>query len=341
MQDSQLSVLKGSLRCLQQGHHVTLVSVAATWGTSPRQIGSLLAVSSNGQFFGSVSGGCVEEDLIARLIDTPVLKPTRILYGETEDERHRFGLPCGGVLQLVAEPLNNQNEIRALISAIEDRKAVYRSTFFENGNIKTEPFNGEHQAQLTAHAWQNVFGPVWHLVIVGAGETGRYLADMASALGFQITVSDPRPDYRQNWPLQSRFPLAEGFPDDVIAALNVDQRTAIVTVAHDPRVDDMALLEALNSDAFYIGALGSKVNNDARRQRLMDHFGFSQQHVKKLAGPVGLPLGSKTPAEIALAIMAEITALKNGVDLKQQLREHAYRSESASAKAVCALAQAK
>lgn len=338
MQDSQLSVLKGCLAEIQLGHSVTLVSVAETWGTSPRQIGSLLAVSSAGKFFGSVSGGCVEEDLIERLVKDPLTKPTLLLYGETQEERHRFGLPCGGVLQLVAEPFNDQTEVERLIHSVENRQAVYRSTFFENGAVTSVTFQSEYKAQLTEKHWSNVFGPVWHLVVVGAGETGRYLADMASALGFQITVTDPRPDYRSNWPNSARFPLAEGFPDDVIASMNIDQRTAIVTVAHDPRVDDMALLQALKSDAFYVGALGSKVNNDARRQRLMEHFDFTQAEVDKLAGPVGLPLGSKTPAEIALAIMAEITALKNGVDLKKQLDANAYQSTSTSAQAVCALA---
>lgn len=338
MQDSQLSVLKGCLAEIQLGNSVTLVSVAETWGTSPRQIGSLLAVSNDGKFFGSVSGGCVEEDLIDRLIQEPVKAPTLLLYGETQEERHRFGLPCGGVLQLVAEPFNDENEVQSLIKSIESRQAVYRTTSFVNGTVQSEAFRSEHKAKLNQSAWHNVFGPVWHLVIVGAGETGRYLAEMASALGFQITVTDPRPDYQTNWPLKDRYPLSEGFPDDVIESMNIDQRTAIVTIAHDPRVDDMALLQALKSDAFYVGALGSKVNNDARRQRLIEHFDFTQQEVDKLSGPVGLPLGSKTPAEIALAIMAEITALKNGIDLKQQLDENGYKSTSTSAQAVCELA---
>lgn len=318
MHDSQLTVLQGSLRCLQQGHAITLVSVAATWGTSPRQVGSLLAVSSDGQFFGSVSGGCVEEDLIERLVQQPVQAPQLIRYGETATERHRFGLPCGGVLQLVAEPLNDINEVQALISELTQRRAVLRQTCLTSGANERHAYRGQVAPKLSSQHWCNVFGPVWHLVIVGAGETGRYLAEMAGALGFAVTVSDPRPDYRSNWPL-AHLPLAEGYPDDVIAALNIDPRTAIVTVAHDPRVDDMALLQALKSPAFYVGALGSHANNQARRQRLQEHLGFSAAEVARLAGPVGLPLGSKTPAEIALAIMAEIVALKNGIDLRAQL----------------------
>jgi len=349
MDNSQLSVLKGCLVCLEQGMSVTLVSVAKTWGTSPRQVGSLLAVSSGGQFFGSVSGGCVEEDLISRLVEEPVTQATLLLYGETQEQRHQFGLPCGGVLQLVAEPFNDKQEVQNLIQKIENREAVYRTTFLSqetltSKNKKTientsqqQAFSPEHKIQLTQHSWNNIFGPVWHLIIVGAGETGQYLSQFASSLGFQISITDPRPDYRANWPLKE-FPLLEGFPDDAIEKLNVDTRTAIVTVAHDPRVDDMALLQALKSEAFYVGALGSKANNDQRRERLMEHFDFSQKQVARLHGPVGLPLGSKTPAEIALAIMADITALKNGIDLKAQLDKNAYQSTSESATAVCQIA---
>lgn len=337
MDNSQLSVLKGCLICLKQGMSVTLVSVAQTWGTSPRQVGSLLAVSSDGKFFGSVSGGCVEEDLISRLVGKPITRATLLLYGETQEERHRFGLPCGGVLQLVAEPFNDIDEIQTLINKINNREAVLRTIFFnEQKNINQE-YSAHHRISLNQQSWSNIFGPVWHLVIVGAGETGQYLAQFATALGFQVSISDPRPDYQKNWPLKN-LPLLDGFPDDVIAQLKIDTRTAIVTVAHDPRVDDMALLQALKSKAFYVGALGSKVNNDARRKRLIEHFDFTQQEVDKLAGPVGLPLGSKTPAEIALAIMAEITALKNGMNLKAQLDDNAYASTSTSAQAVCKIA---
>lgn len=311
MQGSQLDVLKGCLHCLQQGEQVTLVSVANTWGTSPRPIGSLLAVSSSGRFYGSVSGGCVEEDLIHQLTQQPIKKVTKLKYGETEAERHRFGLPCGGALELIAEPIVQIKPIAELINDIEIRRTQVRSVSLNTGHVTLEPW--QHQdAELTQDHWVNVFGPTWRLFIVGAGETGRYLAEFAQGLGFEILVSDPRPDYRMNWPLQS-VPLLEGFPDDLLDAMTIDRRTAIVTVAHDPKVDDMALLSALHSDAFYIGALGSKANNQQRRQRLVEHFAFTQTQVNRLHGPVGLNIGSKSPPEIALSILAEITAIKNGI----------------------------
>lgn len=321
MQGSQLEVLQGCLSCLEQGEKITLVSVAKTWGTSPRPIGSLLAVSSSGRFFGSVSGGCVEEDLIHQLADKPISSIQKIMYGETAEERHRFGLPCGGALELIAEPLNHIEDVKFIIENIESRKTYLRKVSFETSQASYQPWNQENP-ELTSTHWQNVFGPTWRLLVIGAGETGRYLAEFAQGLGFEVLVSDPRPDYRKNWPL-GKLPLLEGFPDDIIQNLNVDVRTAIVAVAHDPKVDDMALLTALRSDAFYVGALGSKLNNQERRQRLVEHFDFTEEEVNQLHGPVGLNIGSKSPAEIALSILAEITAIKNGIQPSKALEKKA------------------
>jgi len=329
MQSSQLEVLQGCLTCLKQGNKVTLVSVAKTWGTSPRPVGALLAVCDDGRFFGSVSGGCVEEDLIERLQTNPVSKVTTFIYGDTPEQRAKFGLPCGGSLQLVLEPFNDVAHIEQLITAIQQRKTVYRRVAMLDGTINVEPIQADHEAHLSDSHWSNIFGPVWQMLIVGAGETGRYLAEMSLALGFDVLVSDPRPQYIKNWPL-NHVPLLPGFPDDIIQNMKVDKRTVIVTVAHDPKVDDMALLQALHSDAFYVGALGSKSNNQSRRERLVEHFGFSWQQVNQLRGPVGLPIGSKTPPEIALAILAEITALRNGRDISAQLNAANNREEQSA-----------
>ncbi|NVK36698.1 MAG: XdhC family protein [Gammaproteobacteria bacterium] len=312
MQDSQLDVLQGCAQCLKQGHKISLVSVAKTWGTSPRPEGSLLAVSDHGHFFGSVSGGCVEEDLIQKLTKQPACKPQLIMYGETQEQRHHFGLPCGGVLQLVVEPFNNLDEVESLIASLKKRETLYRCVTLNQNDVKITPWQLQNNIELEGNIWKNIFGPTWRLVIIGAGETGQFLAQMAQGLGYDVLVSDPRPDYRRNWPHTS-ITLLEGFPDDILDSMHIDQRTAIVTVAHDPKVDDMALLSALNSDAFYVGSLGSQQTNHERRQRLVEHFGFNHQQVDRLHGPVGIYIGSKTPAEIALSILAQITAIKNGV----------------------------
>jgi xanthine dehydrogenase accessory factor len=332
MQDSQLDVLNGCLACLKKGQQVTLVTVVKTWGTSPRPVGSLLAISSGGLFFGSVSGGCVEEDLINKLASSPVKHPQLLIYGETEAERHHFELPCGGALQLIAEPLDDVSEVSGLIANIENRKAVLRSTHLTEYSVSITPWTQQNPL-LTKNIWQNVFGPTWRLMVIGAGETGRFLAEIAEGLGYETLVSDPRPDYRKNWPLKN-IPLLDGFPDDIINQLKIDNRTAIIAVSHDPKVDDMALLAALNSEAFYVGALGSKLNNQQRRARLVEHFGFSKAQVAQLHGPVGLNIGSKTPAEIALSILAEITAIKNGIQPSKALEK---KADQSSATGVCSL----
>ncbi|MCR8923912.1 XdhC family protein [Dasania sp. GY-MA-18] len=312
MDSSQLAVLQGAMACLQQGRAVTLVSVARTWGTSPRPVGSLLAVSADGRFYGSISGGCVEDDLISRLVEQPIQQPQLMLYGETDAQRHRFGLPCGGVLELVLEPLNNSGEVQRLIDAISQRQALTRQLSLSDGSSRCVHFQTGDKPQLSDQQWVNVFGPVWRLLIIGAGETSRYLAEMAPALGYSVAVCDPRSAYREAWPL-SELPVLAGFPDDVVTAFKPDPRTAIVTLSHDPRVDDMALLTALKSEAFYVGALGSKATSAKRRQRFLEHFDFTEVELARLHAPVGLAIGSKTPAEIALSVLAELTALKNEV----------------------------
>ncbi|WP_339672383.1 XdhC family protein [Dasania marina] len=312
MNNSQLDVLQGALSCLQQSCSVTLVSVARTWGTSPRPVGALLAVSSDGRFFGSISGGCVEDDLISRLVQEPISQPQLVKYGETDEQRHRFGLPCGGLLELVLESLNNIVQLQDLIACLQARQTQTLTLTLSDGSQDCAVFKVGDKPQLNEHSWVNVFGPVWRLLIIGAGETSRYLAEMAPALGYSVTVSEPRPEYREAWPLPD-VPLVAGFPDDAVKAFKPDERTAIVTLSHDPRVDDMALLAALKSQAFYVGALGSQATTVKRRQRLQQHFDFSVAELDRLHGPVGLAIGSKTPAEIALSILAELTALKNGV----------------------------
>lgn len=312
MQGTQTEVLEGALESLQQGHQVTLVSVVKTWGTSPRPVGALLAVSTCGRFYGSVSGGCVEDDLIEKLVKNPPQNPEITVYGETQEERNRFGLPCGGTLQLLLEPLTDQGDLHPLIAAIEERQTLVRRTFLDTGNIDIQAARQSDSAELTEHYWQNIFGPQWRLIVIGAGQTSHYLAEMAGALGYNTVIIDPRPDYRANWSVAATT-LLDGYPDDVIQQLGLDERTAVVALTHDPKLDDLALIESINSPAFYVGALGSVRTSANRRQRLIEHFDFTNEQVDKLHGPVGLSIGSKTPPEIALSVLAQITAIRNGV----------------------------
>src|SRR4030095_9386898 len=160
---------------------------------------------------------------------------------------------------------------------------------------------------------KSVHGPHWRLLIVGAAQLSQYLAQMAQALDYRVTGCDPREEYADAWNVPGAT-LTRDMPDDVVIAMNLDAHSAVVTLTHDPKLDDMALLEALKSPAFYIGAIGSKKNNDARRERLAQ-FDLSQHEIARLHGPVGLKIGSKTPPEIAIAILAEMTARRNGVEM--------------------------
>jgi xanthine dehydrogenase accessory factor len=313
MDSVDLEVLRSVQRWLGEGRAVALVTVVKTWGSSPRPVGALLAVVGDGRFVGSVSGGCVEEDLVARLREGIPARPETVTYGVTADEARRFGLPCGGTLQLVVEPLRDAESLAPVLEALEQRQTVARTLDLASGRAviapaprgQTPAFDG---ARLTA-----VYGPRWRLLIIGAGQLSRYLAEFAQAMDYQVVVCDPREDYADQWSVAGAE-LTRGMPDDVVRELGMDPQSALVALTHDPKLDDMALMEALKSDAFYVGALGSKANNEKRRRRLAQ-FDLGPEQLARLRGPVGLPLGGRTPPEIAIAVLAEITALRNGIEL--------------------------
>ncbi len=312
MQGSQHEVLLCAQQALQQGIPATLVSVVNTYGTSPRPVGSIMVVCGDGRFVGSVSGGCIEEDLLHRLVEQPPEQCVLERFGETAEERERLKLPCGGSLDLLLEPLRAPAEVEPLLQAIEQRRTLTRRVNLASGTVTLDPYRSEHKAELTPQNWTNIFGPVWRLLIVGAGETSAYLAELARALEYRVLVADPRTEYRAQW-RPELGQLCDGYPDDVLRELQPDQRTAVVTLSHDPKLDDLALLEALQSEAFFIGALGSVRTNQGRRQRLQKHFGITDAQLQRLHGPVGLPIGSKTPMEIALSVAAQLTAARHGL----------------------------
>jgi xanthine dehydrogenase accessory factor len=163
-----------------------------------------------------------------------------------------------------------------------------------------------------AQTLTTVHGPRFRLLVIGAGQLSKFLCQMALGLDFQVTVCDPREEYQDTWDVPG-VTLVRTMPDDTVAAMQLDERCAVVALTHDPKLDDLALMEALKSKAFYVGALGSRKNNEARRQRLIEHFGMSADELARLHGPIGLFIGSRTPPEIAVSIAAEIVAAKNGV----------------------------
>ncbi|MFP4559776.1 MAG: XdhC family protein [Thiohalorhabdus sp.] len=309
------AVIEAALGWLASGHRLFLVTVVATWGSSPRPPGSLLALREDGRMEGSVSGGCVEEDLreLALAGWLPGEAPGALRYGVSREEAARFGLPCGGTLELLVEPLEPGRDgaleaVRgALAAGARIRRTVHRAT----GKVEVHP-DRDGEAALVAGAEEvtKAFGPRWRLMVIGAGQLAGYLADMALALDYAVTVCDPRREYAEAWSGPG-VALDTRMPDDAVAAWRPDPHAAVVAATHDPKLDDLALLEALASPAFYVGALGSRANNDRRRARLAE-LGLDPGAVERLRGPMGLPIGSRTPPEIAVSVLAEMTAIRNG-----------------------------
>ncbi len=316
MDSVDIEVLRKAIGWLQDGRRVLLATVIETWGSSPRPIGALAVVRDDGLLVGSVSGGCVEDDLIRRnKTDRPTL-PQHVTYGVTSEEARRFGLPCGGTLELLLEPAPDVNVLRDVLQASERRELIAREIQLSSGRMRIVPPLANAAVRDEGETITITHGPRWRLIIIGAAQSSRYLAEMAGALDYQVTVCDPRAEYADAWEV-SGTKLDRRMPDDTVVAMRPDRQTAIVTLSHDPKLDDMALLEALKTDAFYVGALGSKVTNKARRERLAT-FDLTDAQIARLRGPVGLPIGSRTPAEIAVAILAELTGLRNGVTLARE-----------------------
>ena len=317
MDSVDLEVVKAAIAWTRGGHRATLGTVTHTWGSAPRPVGAMLAIRDDGHVVGSVSGGCVEDDLIAKVKSGALAaeQPEVAVYGVTQEAAARFGLPCGGTLQIVLEPVRAQSKLDELLATIQRHELVARFLDMKTAEVRLQPGTWSDTLEFDGAVLKTVHGPRWRLLVIGAGQVSRYLAQMAQALDYHVTVCDPREEYFGEWDLPG-VPLERGYPDDAVLAMNPDAHTAVVAVTHDPKLDDAALLEALKSAAFYVGALGSKKNNDARRKRLAD-FDLAAAEISRLHGPVGLKIGSKTPPEIALAILAEMTAVRHGVRMPE------------------------
>jgi len=313
MLNQNQDILSRALNWLNAGHGVVLYTVVNTWGSSPRPPGSIMVLRDDGHVTGSVSGGCIEDDLILRLNKEGFPdKPSIVSYGVKADEARRFGLPCGGTMRLVQEPLLGSEAIEHLtylLGMLEQGHIVTRSVSFETASVSLHIANDIDTLQCNENEFISVFGPRYRLLIIGAGQIGELLSQIAISLDFAVTVCDPRSEYNSEWAIADTH-LVTSMPDDTVVDMKMDSRTAVVALTHDPKLDDLALMEALSSSAFYIGALGSKTNNDIRRLRLRE-FDLDEQQIVRLRGPAGLDIGSHTPAEIAVSIAAEIVAVKN------------------------------
>jgi xanthine dehydrogenase accessory factor len=317
MDSLDLQVLAQARDWFNAGHKVWLVTVIETWGSAPRPPGALLCLRDDGQVAGSVSGGCVEDDLIDRLRHGErVATPSLIAYGVTKEEAARFGLPCGGNLRLVQEPLQSAAWIDDILARTARHELVARRMLLATGAVTVEPASRGDAFAFDGQQLVALFGPRWRLLIIGAGQLSRAVAQMAVMLDFEVICCDPREEYNLSWDVPGTT-FSKAMPDDLVLELQLDPHSAVVAVTHDPKLDDLVLLEALKSPAFYIGALGSRGNTAKRRERL-ELFDLTPAEIDRLHGPIGLDIGSKTPAEIAVSIVAEIVSVKNGVLLKQK-----------------------
>lgn len=313
MNSMDIEVLHTAIRWLDTGRRVTLGTVARTWGSAPRPPGSLMVIRDDGQVAGSLSGGCIEDDLIRRVAlgELAVRLPQLTTYGASAEEAQRFGLPCGGTVQVVLEPLSARSQLHELLAAVQGRQRVARQIDLATGTVQLMPAVDGDTLQFDGTVLRTVHGPSLRLLIIGGGQLSRYLAAMAVMLDYHVTICEPREEYHEGWQAMEGVTLSRSMPDDLVLAMALDANSAVVAVTHDPKLDDLALMEALRTPAFYVGALGSRRNNDARRERLQQ-FDVSAAEVARLRGPVGLNLGGLTPPEIALSIVAEMTVRYRG-----------------------------
>lgn len=320
MQHLDVQVIEQALAWARAGETVWLCTVLATFGSSPREPGSMLAARRDGRHIGSLSGGCVEEDFLERLqhgaFDRCV---TTLRYGDPEGPQgSRITLPCGGILKVLIERLSPDmatlTQLEILRSTLLGQRHLIRCVDLENGEahfLEDDGVGPRVVQDIERERVQIRIGPATRLIIAGVSPVSVACAEFARTLGFEVIVCDPREEACAgfNVPgIEVRSVLASQF----IASGTCHAATAIVALTHDPRIDDLAMMEAVRTPAFYIGVMGSRQTSRARAERLRRSGGLSDDEIARLHMPIGLALGSKTPAEIALAVMADILRVHRG-----------------------------
>ncbi len=279
----------------------------------------MMACTMDGELVGSISGGCIEEDFLEQLRDGSLKtqydkesKPFIVKYGVTVEEQARLKLPCGGQLHVLLEYIDSSEQtcevFQRLAGDLENHTKVSRLVDLNNGAISAEAQSSEDAVVIDGAVMTHSLSPMYRLLILGAGDVAKFVAEMAVALEYDVMLCDPRPNYLDNWTVPGVETTAQ-LPDDVVRERFSNPYSGIIALAHDPRVDDMALMEALKTNAFYIGAMGSVRTSAARRERLPE-LGLSSDEIDRLHAPIGFQINSKTPAEIAISVMAQITSVR-------------------------------
>lgn len=320
MDDASESVLQTATRWLEGGDRVALATVTRTWTSAPRPVGSQMIIDASGRFEGSVSGGCVETAVIDAALDMLVGGAPRVLeFGVTDARAWEVGLACGGRVEVFVGPAELA-PLRALAQLRAARLSFGVATDLTSGQMRVFTPDAAPDdianafAQLDARAQAGVFGHVFvqrvlppvRVVVIGAVHIAQALERIARLAGFELIVIDPRAMFASRERFERVEPVCE-WPEPALAQLGLDAGTALIALSHDPKLDDPALAAALRSNVFYIGALGSRKSHAARLERLRA-LGFDDAALARIVGPVGLPIGAKTTAEIAISIMAHIVA---------------------------------
>jgi xanthine dehydrogenase accessory factor len=313
-------VIASVLMWLKQGQSVWLSSITSTYGSSPAPSGTLMAYCETYGIAGTLSGGCIEEDLVEKMKKGILLNendkpsfPIELVYGGSIEQQTRFSLPCGGQLHLLVEYLSPCNLTLEHFSELElylsKRELIGRKVAIDSGemSIVNKDIRRGINRFLTGDnhiSIEHVMGPAYQMLLIGASEVARCVAQLAQSLDFDVSVWDHREEFIRNW----RVPHVKVFtdsPEKLISEKFCDENNAIIALAHDPRVDDFALVDALRTKAFYIGAIGSKTTCKKRNERLVNYVD-DPYSLDKMHSPVGLDIGSKTPFEIAVSVLAHV-----------------------------------
>lgn len=320
MQHLDVQVIEQALAWARSGETVWLCTVLATFGSSPREPGSLLAARGDGQHIGSLSGGCVEEDFLERLTEGEFSRSvTTVRYGDPEGPQGtRISLPCGGILKVLIERLPataaTLAQLEVLHATLLGQRPLIRAVDLQTADVQFLEDEGLGP-RVVEHATDNRVhirvGPAARLIIAGISPVSVACAEFARALGFEVIVCDPREEAHAGFNVPG-IEVKSVLPSLFIAAGGCHAATAVVGLTHDPRIDDLAMIEAVRTQAFYIGVMGSQQTSRIRAERLRRSGGLNDDEIARLHMPIGLALGSKTPAEIALAVMADILRVQRG-----------------------------
>ncbi|MBD9517907.1 XdhC family protein [Pseudomonas sp. PDM22] len=318
MQHLDLQVVRQALQWSNAGQRVWLCSVLFTYGSAPRAPGSLLAVNASGQWVGSLSGGCVEDDFLERVAEGEFSEPVVVVrYGDGTDTRTNIRLPCGGILDVLVENLapdcDVQAHLRELESALLGQRRLLREVNLQDGSrrLSDDYEHGPRVERDEARVRLRV-GAAQRLLLAGYSSVAHFCAEFGKGLGFEVILCDPREEALDGVVLDG-IEIRRELPSIFIANGGCHADTAVVALTHDPKIDDLAMLEAVRTEAFYIGVMGSRTTSDKRRERLHRIGGLSDADLARVHAPIGLNLGSKTPAEIALAVLADILRTRSGI----------------------------